>query len=121
MMRLNGKCLGGGVVSLDELMAREIMVPRTDAFMIDISEGIHASIAAVLAQNYSRIPVYVDDKDKVVGVLHTKTLLKSAYEKGFDHLDLRPILQEPLFVPETIFVDDLLRELRNAKSNGHFT
>ena len=105
-----------GVFSLDELMAREIMVPRTDAFMIDISEGIHENIAAVLAQNYSRIPVYVDDKDKVVGVLHTKTLLKSAYEKGFDHLDLRPILQEPLFVPETIFVDDLLRELKKTQN-----
>lgn len=105
-----------GVFSLDELMAREIMVPRTDAFMIDISEGIHENIAAVLAQNYSRIPVYVDDKDKVVGVLHTKTLLKSAYEKGFDHLDLRTILQEPLFVPETIFVDDLLRELKKTQN-----
>ena len=105
-----------GVFSLDELMAREIMVPRTDAFMIDISEGIHDNIAAVLSQNYSRIPVYIDDKDKVVGVLHTKTLLKSAYEKGFDQLDLRPILQEPLFVPETIFVDDLLRELKKTQN-----
>jgi putative hemolysin len=84
--------------------------------MIDISEGIHDNIAAVLSQNYSRIPVYIDDKDKVVGVLHTKTLLKSAYEKGFDQLDLRPILQEPLFVPETIFVDDLLRELKKTQN-----
>ncbi|GAX48262.1 hemolysin family protein [Pseudolactococcus reticulitermitis] len=105
-----------GVFSLDELMAREIMVPRTDAFMIDINEDIHDNIADVLSQNYSRIPVYIDDKDKVVGVLHTKTLLKSAYEKGFDNLDLQSILQEPLFVPETIFVDDLLRELKKTQN-----
>ncbi|MDR1605623.1 MAG: hemolysin family protein [Streptococcaceae bacterium] len=105
-----------GVFSLDELMAREIMVPRTDAFMIDINDEVQENIAAVLAQNFSRIPVYADDKDKVLGVLHTKTLLKNAYEQGFDGLDLRQILQEPLFVPETIFVDDLLRELKKTQN-----
>ena len=103
-----------GVFSLDELMAREIMVPRTDAFMIDINDDVHDNIIAVLGQNYSRIPVYDDDKDKIVGVLHTKTLLKNGYTQGFDKLELANILQEPLFVPETIFVDDLLRELKHT-------
>ncbi|MDN5983976.1 MAG: hemolysin family protein, partial [Lactococcus sp.] len=65
-----------GVFSLDELMAREIMVPRTDAFMIDVNDDVHDNIMAVLAQNYSRIPVYDGEKDKILGVLHTKTLLK---------------------------------------------
>ncbi|GFH41814.1 transporter [Lactococcus hodotermopsidis] len=105
-----------GVFSLDELMAREIMVPRTDAFMVDVNDDIHANIAAILAQNFSRIPVYEDDKDKIVGVLHTKTLLRNGYEQGFDKLELRTFLQEPLFVPETIFVDDLLRELKKTQN-----
>lgn len=105
-----------GVFSLDELMAREIMVPRTDAFMVDANDDMHDNIVAILAQNFSRIPVYDDDKDKILGVLHTKTLLRSGYEQGFDQLDLRTILQEPLFVPETIFVDDLLRELKKTQN-----
>lgn len=105
-----------GVFSLDELMAREIMVPRTDAFMIDINEDVQENIATILSQNYSRIPVYEDDKDKVLGVLHTKTLLKHAYQEGFEKLNLGSILQEPLFVPETIFVDDLLRELKKTQN-----
>ena len=60
-----------GIFSLDELMAREVMVPRTDAFMIDINDDTQENIQEILKQNFSRIPVYDDDKDKIVGVLHS--------------------------------------------------
>ena len=63
-------------------MAREIMVPRTDAFMIDVNDDVHDNIMAVLAQNYSRIPVYDGEKDKILGVLTPKTLLKKAMHKA---------------------------------------
>lgn len=105
-----------GVFSLDELMAREVMVPRTDAFMIDINDDTQENIQEILKQNFSRIPVYDDDKDKIIGVLHTKRLLDAGFRDGFDNIVLRKILQEPLFVPETIFVDDLLRQLRNTQN-----
>lgn len=105
-----------GIFSLDELMAREVMVPRTDAFMIDINDDTQENIQEILKQNFSRIPVYDDDKDKIVGVLHTKRLLDAGFRDGFDNIVLRKILQEPLFVPETIFVDDLLRQLRNTQN-----
>lgn len=105
-----------GVFSLDELMAREVMVPRTDAFMIDINDDSTENIQAILKQNFSRIPVYDDDKDKVIGILHTKRLLNAAFTDGFENISLRKILQEALFVPETIFVDDLLRQLRNTQN-----
>lgn len=105
-----------GVFSLDNKVAREVMVPRTDAFMIDINDPIEENIDSVLSENYSRIPVYDEDKDKVVGVLHTKTLLKEAHRCGFDQVILGQILQEPLFVPETIFIDDLLYELKKTQN-----
>ncbi|WP_270335597.1 hemolysin family protein [Streptococcus macedonicus] len=105
-----------GVFSLDELMAREVMVPRTDAFMIDINDDTQENIQKILKQNFSRIPVYDGDKDKIIGVLHTKRLLAAGFRDGFDNIVLRKILQEPLFVPETIFVDDLLRQLRNTQN-----
>ena len=104
-----------GVFSLDELMAREVMVPRTDAFMVDIQDDTQTIIESILKQNFSRIPVYDDDKDNVIGLIHTKSLLKAGFDDGFDNIVLRKILQEPLFVPETIFVDDLLKELRNSQ------
>ncbi|HGC6828864.1 TPA: hemolysin family protein [Streptococcus agalactiae] len=105
-----------GIFSLDEMMAREVMVPRTDDFMIDINNDAQSNIEGILSQNFSRVPVYDDDKDRVVGVLHTKRLLEAGFKTGFDTIDLRKILQEPLFVPETIFVDDLLKALRNTQN-----
>ncbi|MBF8971139.1 hemolysin family protein [Streptococcus sp. NLN76] len=105
-----------GVFTLDELMARELMVPRTDAFMVDIKNPSEENIQAILKQNFSRIPVYEDDKDNVIGILHTKRILTEAFTSGFENLSLRKILQEPLFVPETMFVDDLLTSLRNTQN-----
>lgn len=105
-----------GVFSLDELMAREVMVPRTDAFMIDIEDNTQENIQAILKQSFSRIPVYEDDKDKIIGVIHTKNLLQAGYELGFENVKLRRIMNEPLFVPETIFVNDLLTAFRNTNN-----
>ena len=103
-----------GVFSLDELLAREIMVPRTDTFMIDIDDDVDDNIRAILQESYSRVPVYENDKDHIIGILHSKKLLQIGFEKGFDKIDLHEMLQEALFVPETINVDDLIRELRKT-------
>ncbi|HFU4451078.1 TPA: hemolysin family protein [Streptococcus suis] len=105
-----------GVFSLDELMAREVMVPRTDAFMVDIEDDTDTIMAAILKQNFSRIPVYDGDKDNIIGLIHTKKILSESFSNGFDNLNIRRIMQEPLFVPETIFVDDLLNSLRNTQN-----
>lgn len=105
-----------GIFSLDEMMAREVMVPRTDAFMVDINDDIKEIIQAILKENYSRIPVYDGDKDKVIGLIHTKKILNDAFTNGFDNINIRRIMQEPLFVPETIFVDDLLTQLRATQN-----
>lgn len=105
-----------GVFTLDELMARELMVPRTDAFMVDIKNASEENIQAILTQNFSRIPVYEGDKDNIIGILHTKRILTEAFTAGFENLSLEKILQEPLFVPETMFVDDLLTSLRNTQN-----
>ncbi|MFI3124941.1 hemolysin family protein [Streptococcus suis] len=105
-----------GIFNLDELMAREVMVPRTDAFMVDIDDEIAAIMAEILKQNFSRIPVYEGDKDNVIGLIHTKKILAEGFANGFDNLNIRRIMQEPLFVPETIFVDDLLKALRNTQN-----
>lgn len=105
-----------GIFSLDTKVAREVMVPRTDAFMIDIHDEVKENMEKILAESFSRIPVYNEDRDKVIGILHTKTLLKSAYQVGFENLDLKSLLQEPLFVPETVFIDDLLYELKKTQN-----
>ena len=105
-----------GIFNLDEMMAREVMVPRTDAFMVNIEDDINVIMTEILRQNFSRIPVYEGDKDNIIGLIHTKKILAESFTNGFDQLNIRRIMQEPLFVPETIFVDDLLKSLRNTQN-----
>lgn len=105
-----------GIFNLDEMMAREVMVPRTDAFMVNIEDDINVIMQEIIRQNFSRIPVYEGDKDNIIGLIHTKKILAESFTNGFDQLNIRRIMQEPLFVPETIFVDDLLKSLRNTQN-----
>lgn len=106
-----------GIFDLDTTLAREVMVPRTEAFMIDIHDTAIENIDKVLSNNFSRIPVYDDDKDRVIGILHLKNLLKEARKTGFENVDLLKVIHEPLFVPETIFIDDLLVELKRTQNH----
>lgn len=105
-----------GIFSLDSKLAREVMVPRPDMFMIDSEEAIDVNISKILNENYSRIPVYKEDRDKIVGIVHTKKVLNEAYHIGFEQLKLTDIMQEALFVPETIYTDDLLYEFKKTQN-----
>ncbi|WP_288395571.1 hemolysin family protein [uncultured Vagococcus sp.] len=106
-----------GIFDMDTTLAREVMVPRTEAFMIDIHDDASENIDEILSSPFSRVPVYDDDKDKVIGILHLKNLLKEARKSGFENLDLLKVIHEPLFVPETIFIDDLLIELKRTQNH----
>lgn len=101
-----------GVLSLDTKLAREVMVPRTDTFMIDIDDDVEEIWHDILENSYSRIPIYEGDKDSVIGILHVKDVLKYAKQSGFDSLNIRELMNDPLFVPSTIFSDDLLVSFR---------
>lgn len=106
-----------GVLSLDNKLAREIMVPRTDTLMIDIEDDYHENLDTILNSPYSRIPVYQDDKDNVIGIIHLKNIVKAAQKQGFDNIDIKEIMTEPLVVPSTMFIDDLLIEFRRIQTH----
>lgn len=106
-----------GVLSLDDKIAEEVMVPRTDTVMIDIQDDYEKNMSILLSSPYSRVPLYDDDKDNVIGVIHMKQLIKSAHEHGFEHVDLREMASEPLFVPSTAYIDDLLIEFRREQNH----
>ena len=58
-------------------------------FMVDIQDDTQTIIESILKQNFSRIPVYDGDKDNVIGLIHTKNLLKAGFTDGFDNIVLR--------------------------------
>ncbi len=90
------------------------MVPRTDTFMLDLQEDTYENIQKTLNSPYTRIPVHDDDKDDIVGVLHLKNLLKESRHTPLEKIDLRKILNPPLFVPETISTDELMAFLKKS-------
>lgn len=106
-----------GVLSLDSKLAREVMVPRTDTQMVDIEDNYDEIMHELLTSPFSRIPIYREDKDNVISVIHVKSLLKAAREEGFENIDLLSISSEPLFVPSTIYIDDLLVEFKREQTH----
>lgn len=106
-----------GVLSLDTKIAREVMVPRTDTIMLDIDALYEVNLAKIIESPYSRIPIYKDEKDNVIGILHVKNLLKKASVEGFDAIDLMEISNRPMLVPSTIYTDDLLIEFQREQQH----
>ncbi|OFK59549.1 hemolysin [Globicatella sp. HMSC072A10] len=106
-----------GVLSLDSKLAREVMVPRTDTQMVDIEDSKEDILNTLLSSPFSRIPLYETEKDNVIGVIHMKNVMKAAREVGFDNIEFREIASEPLFVPSTIYIDDLLVEFKREQTH----
>jgi len=105
------------IFEFDDLLAYEIMTPRTDVFMIDIDDDREEYFDELMELRYSRIPVYRDDPDNIIGILHIKDYLFQASQHGFDNVNFEEILREPYFVPETKNIDALFIELQ--KSTNH--
>ena len=103
------------VLDFQGRMVREVMVPRIDAFMVDCQESLQDHLKEILREPYSRIPVYRRDKDKIVGIIHIRTVLRKAWEKGFDNITYDDVMNPPLFAPETTELRDLLVEMQQTQ------
>lgn len=104
-----------GVLGFQGKTAREVMVPRTDAFMVDATDSFQDNLDEILRQPYSRIPVYKQDKDKIIGIIHIRTVLRKAREKGFKNIDYSDVMYDPLFAPETEDLTELLVEIQQTQ------
>jgi CBS domain containing-hemolysin-like protein len=100
-----------GVFGLSETTVREVMVPRVDIAMIDGALPLREVVSLALKSGYSRLPVYKETMDNIVGILHVKDLLGLLSGQATGR-DVDGILRAPSFVPETKPVDVLLREMQ---------
>jgi len=116
-LKEEGKRMITGIFAFDDMLAYEVMTPRTDVFSIDINEPTEEYIDELMELRYSRIPVYEDDSDNIIGILYIKDYLIKAREEGFDNVDFRSILRKPYFVPETKKMDTLFYELQTTKQH----
>jgi putative hemolysin len=103
-----------GVFELGETTVADIMRPRTDVFGVDVATPPHRLLLELRANLHHRVPVYEDSLDNIVGILSTKDLL--SYYTGLpSDFDLRHLLAQAYFVPETKRADALLRELQTKQ------
>lgn len=105
------------VFELDGKIAREIMTPRTATFAIDVNTPPEKLADLLLNEKFSRIPVYQEDSDAIIGIIYIKDYFVAARKVGFDQVDIRSLLREPYFVPETKFIADLLKELQATQNH----
>ena len=107
-----GRKMIDSIFEFDDLLAYEIMTPRTDVFMIDLDDDRSEYFDELMELTHSRIPVYQGDPDNIVGILHIKDYLYNATKKGFENIKLKKLLRPAYFVPETKNIDALFRELQ---------
>jgi len=103
-----------GIFSFRDTIAREIMVPRTDAVCAPLQTGISDIIQLILRSGHSRIPIYKENIDNIIGTLHAKDLLSNWGEVD---LDISGIVRPPYFIPETKKISEVLKDLRGNKSH----
>lgn len=103
------------IFEFDDILASEIMIPRTDVYSIDIDASIGEYLDELLETKHSRIPVFEGDIDNIIGVLYIKDLILEARNKGFENVDIRSILHNPYLVPESKNIDTLFKEMQKSK------
>lgn len=103
-----------GIFEFDNKLAREIMTPRTDVVMVDVEEQPETIVRMLTNGRYSRIPVYENDPDNIIGMLVLKDIYREYINNGAVR-DIRKVMRKILFAPETKHIDDLFKEMQ-AKS-----
>jgi putative hemolysin len=100
------------VLRLDETYAREIMVPRIDMQAVDVNSSLRDALEIFIQSGFSRLPVYEETVDNVLGLLYAKDLLTLWKNGGLDGHSVREFVRSAYFVPETRAADALLRDLQ---------
>lgn len=107
------------IFELDDIQAQSVMTPRKDVYCININEPLEEYMDELMEMHYTRIPVYDENIDDIIGILHIKDFMIEAHKNNYDFkkVNLKNILRKPYFVLETKDIDELLKDLQ--KSHQH--
>ena len=105
------------IIEFHDAEVREIMTPRPDMVTLEVSTPLQEAIKLAVEKGHSRIPIYEGTRDRIVGVLYAKDLLRFYGQNGQPPKDfsLRALLRKPLYVPVTKQIGELLKEFRTRK------
>ncbi|MFT4106754.1 MAG: hemolysin family protein [Lacrimispora sp.] len=100
----------------DDKRAREIMTPRQDMVAVDINKPVDLVLNEILDSRHSRIPVYEDEIDNIIGILFMKDFIIEMNKKDQSEIDIQAIMQKPYFIPENKKTDDLFLDMQKNKT-----
>lgn len=103
------------VIELGDRHLHEVMVPRVDIVALQADASFDVAIDLIVDGGHSRVPVYETSVDEVMGILYAKDLLPFLKSDATDRPPLRTLLRAPVFVPESLSIDDLLHEFQRRK------
>ena len=105
-------------IEFADITAHEIMIPRVDVLAVDVDDSVEEFLASEGIDHYTRIPVYEENIDHIVGIVNVKQVLQLALDpEKRGSINLRELMTEPKFVHMTKSIDDLLKELRDEGRN----
>ena len=104
------------IISFDEKQTKDIMTHRTKIVAVDAEMNMEEALKFMAGEAFSRYPLYVDDIDNIVGVLHLKDLAKT-YVSGNTSKKLKDIARKPFFVPDTMTIDELFNQMQVKKNH----
>ena len=105
-----------GIIDLEDKTVREIMVPRIDIAAVDVEDSVLDVAQLVTERGFSRVPVYRENIDDVVGIIYAKDLLRAVTNGGRERR-LTDMVREPVFIPESKKLDNLLTEMRAGRTH----
>ena len=99
-------------------VVREIMVPRTEIFMVNVEENINTLADLIISSGHTRIPVYRDNVDNIIGVINAKDALKALRDKTYEKegFEIKSLAREIMIIPENKFISDLLSDFISKKN-----
>ena len=106
-----------GILRFNDLQVQDTMIPRTDIDCVPDDMPLQEVARIIVRSGHSRIPVYKDTRDNIVGILHAKDVLSSLLDQGQDEPSVPSVMREPFFVPETKSIRTLLQEFRARKQH----
>ncbi|MDY0114894.1 MAG: hemolysin family protein [Acholeplasmatales bacterium] len=105
-----------GALSLGNKTVGDIMTPRVDMISVKVNDSVDSILEEFFKSQYSRLPVYEEDKDNILGILQEKDFLTNVI-KNKDKIDLKKLIQKPLYVTRSTKVDDLIKEMQEVKKH----
>ncbi len=104
-----------GVLGVADIQVRDIMVPRAQMTVLNRDDDSEALLKTVVESGHSRFPVMDEDREKIVGILLAKDLLRLTSQEDGAHFDIKEFTRPPVFVPESKRLNVLLREMRRSR------